>query len=123
MPSLNRPAKACELASFSLNKTGPAPWAVFSDIRYASHTHNLISRGCPAVQHPRATLADIVSERVPRLQKHRFRGHNQASARANKKRSRRCRRLEGANREASNRVDRSHSTSRSWTAAVTTGNA
>jgi hypothetical protein len=34
------------------------------------------------------------------------------------KKSRRFRRLKGDNREASNRVDRSHSTSRSWTLTV-----
>jgi hypothetical protein len=37
---------------------------------------------------------------------------------SDKKRSRRRRRLEGDNREASNRVDRSHSMSRSWTISV-----
>jgi hypothetical protein len=35
-----------------------------------------------------------------------------------KKRSRRCRRLEGDNREASNRVDRSHSMSKKMDALV-----
>ena len=40
-----------------------------------------------------------------------------SAQRKRQKKSRRCRRLKGDNREASNRVDRSHSTSRSWTSS------
>src|SRR5947209_16336979 len=85
MPSLNRPAKACELASFSLNKTGPAPWAVFSDIRYASHTHNLISRGCPPCLGPARHTCRHSFRACAATAETSVRGHNRAFGRATKK--------------------------------------
>src|SRR4051812_31372130 len=52
MPSLNSPAKACELASFSLNETGRAPSADISDMTVRLTQALLVSCARPSVQHP-----------------------------------------------------------------------
>src|ERR1700730_10754475 len=63
MPSLNRPAKACELASFSLNETGPAPSADVSNMTVRlTHAILVVIAWRPRLSRTRPQhLADIVS--------------------------------------------------------------
>src|SRR5665647_1781214 len=117
MPSRNTSAKACELARRSPKDTGCASISNFSDIllrlthtpgavmraRYV-HKHRARPLGCPDGGPANLTTRLRTRALAVTIDPKR---HNKAQ-----KRSRRHRRLEVDNREASNRVDRSHSMSK-----------
>src|ERR1700730_10459853 len=107
MPSRNRPANSGELASRSLNDTAPGSTLRFSDIYATPHTRRpSIARRLDAVQHPKREVSDIVA------------GPKSNKKKGKKKKEPPLPAAQGDNREASNRVYRSHSMSRRWTYSV-----
>src|SRR6476646_5804933 len=100
MPSRKSVAKICELASRSLKDTAPASLKRFSDMG-TPHTKPNIARLGSQVQRPTQASS-----------RHSFRPTAAARPRSTKKEPP-LPAAQGDNREASNRVDRSHSMSRS----------
>src|SRR5215469_274 len=114
MPSRNSAAKCWELASRSLKDTAATSTLRLSDIyAYASHPMLSIARLTGVVQQGRAgSFRHCCRQRQTR--KHRGLPRNGGE---NKKEPP-LPAAQSDNREASNRVDRSHSMSRSWTNSV-----
>src|SRR5664280_427868 len=116
MPSRNRSAKTCELASRAPNDTGCKSFTDFSAITLRLTLH----RDCyaPRVRISIAPAGPECPDRDAQTLRHSCRASLSARPPCGRncpgmgqKKSRRRRRLEVDNREASNRVDRSHSMS------------
>src|SRR5579859_2301903 len=109
MPSRNSAANTGELASRSPKETALASTERFSDM-YASHRAT-IARQSRCVQGRRGEAADMVALSAGSpvgVPKHLKTNKKEPPLPA----------AQGDNREASNRVDRSHSMSRRWTITV-----
>src|SRR5262245_25287217 len=109
MPSRNSAEKTWELASRSPNDTSPLSLAIFSDITQRPTERVSLApdrRRCPAPE----TATCCYSCRKATAGCPEMAQENSCETRKGTgKKSRRCRRLKVDNREASNRVDRSHS--------------
>src|SRR5262249_27088585 len=111
MPSRDSAAKSWELASRSLKETAPLSTLRLSDIyAYASPPALSIARLMDAVQPACGGTCRHSCRAGPARETAQFGPEN--------KKEPPLPAAQGDNREASNRVDRSHSMSRSWTNSV-----